>query len=75
MERILYYVDRPDIECVEDAEQVSGWKTVTIYTIEENVPKQFFSVDCDLYDNPEEVIQEYLDDNGYGDETFKMVQL
>jgi hypothetical protein len=75
MERVLYYVVEPQLQDVgDDILESNGWKDITVYTIEENVPKQFFQVEC-VEDNPEEAIQEYLDDNGYGDETFKMVLL
>ena len=75
MERILYYVVEPQLDCIDGFRESNGWKTVTVYTIEENVPKQFFEIECGYSDNSLEKIQEYLDDNGYGDETFKMIPL
>jgi hypothetical protein len=32
-------------------------------------------LEIDITDNSEEAIQEYLDDNGHGDETFEFIEL
>jgi hypothetical protein len=75
MERILYYVVEPQIIYLDGVVETMGYKDVTVYTIEDNVPKKFLQLDCEDSRNSEIQIQEYLDDNGYGDETFTMVQL
>jgi hypothetical protein len=58
----------------------TGNKTVTVYEIEVNENyeaemKKFFSLDLVLSDNSEEEINNYLEDNGHGDEEFKLVLL
>ena len=75
MEKILYYVVQPELEDIDGVAETNGFKYVTVYTIEENTPKEFFCINCVQSENSEEAIQEYLDDNGYGDETFKMIRL
>lgn len=76
--RILYYVVKPHLD---SSDSLNGLRTITVYIIENNIPKTFAELECmtdDLgkyfYSNEEE-IQNYLDDNGYEDEEFDFVQL
>lgn len=69
--RKLYYV----IEVELDGAIISGIKFITVYEIIENVPTRFFDVEIAYEDSSEDAINNYLNDNGYGDETFELIQL
>ena len=73
MKRKLYYTVEKNVST--DGETLDGNKTVTVYDIVDNSPKLFFMLDLVLSDNTQDEIQDYLDDNGYGDEDFKFIQL
>jgi hypothetical protein len=72
MKKKLYYTVEKEIE---DNEFLTGLKTVTVYEIINNEPKEFFSLDLSLDDNSKKEIQDYLDDNGYGDDEFEFILL
>jgi len=73
MKKKLYYTVEKVVS--SDGETLDGNKNVTVYDIVENSPKLFFMLDLELSDNTQDEIQEYLDDNGYGDKDFKFIQL
>lgn len=72
MKKKLYYTVEKEIE---DNEFLTGLKNVTVYEIINNEPKKFFSLDLSLEDNSKDEIQDYLDDNGYGDDEFEFILL
>ena len=74
MKRKLYYV--VDKEISSDLEdELTGNKTISVYEIIDNVPKNLCTVECQNSDSSVEEIQSYLDDNGFGDEAFEFIQL
>ena len=73
--RKLYYTVEKELQQVDDFEETTGFKTVTIYDIENNIPTKFFDLEISNDENTKEAINEYLSDNGYGDETFELIQL
>jgi len=73
MKKKLYYTVEKVVS--SDGETLDGNKNVTVYDIVENSPKLFFMLDLELSDNTQDEIQEYLDDNGYGDKDFEFIQL
>ena len=73
--RKLYYTVEKELQQVGDFEETTGFKTVTVYDIENNVPTKFFDLEISNDENTKEAINEYLSDNGYGDETFELIQL
>lgn len=73
MNKQLYYVIEKTVS--SDGETLDGLKVITLYEIEENVPKMFASIDSDNSVKTVDAITEWLDDNGYGDEVFDFVQL
>jgi len=76
MKRKLYYiVEKQSHDVGDDIQELTGWKTVTVYEIVNNEPKVMFDIELSNSDNTEEEIQGYLDDNGYDDETFEFKQL
>ena len=74
--KTLYFVVEKELRNVgDDILESTGWKIITVYEIEENKPKKFFSVEAYLSDVSIDSIQNYLDDNGFGDDVFEFVQL
>ena len=73
--RKLYYTVEKELQQVGDFEETTGFKTVTVYDIENNVPTKFFDLETSNEENTEDVINDYLSDNGYGDETFELIIL
>lgn len=68
MKKIFYKVEKN----THDEGSFNGLITVRCYTIEDNDLKVFFELET-TDETPytiEEEIQNYLDDNGYGDEDF-----
>lgn len=76
MKKKLYYVvDKETNDVGGDCQECTGNKTVTVYNMVNNVPTEFFNLDLELFQNSEEEIQEWLDDNGYGDDEFELIRL
>ena len=73
--RKLYYTVEKELQQVGDFEETTGFKTVTVYDIENNIPTKFFELEISNDENTKEAINDYLSDNGYGDETFELIQL
>lgn len=73
MKKKLYFTVEKEIDST--GESLTGNKTVTVYEIVNNEPDQFCSLDLSNEDNTQKKIQEYLDDNGYGDDEFELIQL
>lgn len=67
----LYYT----IEKEVDDDNLTGNKTITVYEIVNNEPKRFFTIDCENEENSKDKINEYLDDNGYGDDEITLILL
>lgn len=77
MEKRLYYVVELGLQEVGDnVKETNGLKHINVYFIENNVLIKFFEFECftDFYSSEEE-IQNYLDDNGYGDDKYEFKQL
>jgi hypothetical protein len=72
MKKKLYYTVEKEIE---DGQFLTGNKEVMVYEIVNNEPKRFFSLDLSNEDDTREEIQDYLDDNGYGDDEFEFILL
>ena len=78
MSKDLYYVVERHLD---ETFSANGLRTIRVYDIVNNVPYTFTSIDAssypegDYFRNDEEEIQEWLDDNGYGDEEYNFHQL
>ena len=72
MKKLYYTVDK---EISTDGETLNGLKTVFVYEIIDNVPKRIFIAEGDNSDKSTDLIQNYLDDNGMGDDQFEFVEL
>jgi hypothetical protein len=73
MKKKLYYTVEKEVDST--GESLTGNKEVMVYEIVNNEPKRFFSLDLSNEDDTQEEIQDYLDDNGYGDDEFEFILL
>ena len=71
----LYYVVEKQLQDVGDFQETNGLKNIYVYEVQSDYPKLTHTIEASLEDNSEEAIQEYLDDNGYGDTAFKFIAL
>lgn len=70
----LFYVVEKQLNDVDGFEETNGWKTITVYKIEDNQPKQVCEFEAHNSDNSIEEIQTWLDNNN--DETeYEFIQL
>ena len=72
MKRKLYYTISFEFD---DCDTKNGNKAISVYSIENNELKNFCDIECQNEDNSETEIQSYLDDNGFGDESFELILL
>jgi hypothetical protein len=75
MEKKVFYVVEIELQDVGDVKETTGHKTISLYTIKQEELESIGSVDCLLEDNSEDVVFDYLEDNGFGDENIKLKQL
>jgi len=75
MKKKLYYVVEKQLQELDGVEETTGWKEVTVYDIVDGVPEVFAKLDLENEESTEECIQDYLDDNGLGDDDFDLIQL
>ena len=73
MKKKLYFVVEKEI--ASDGESQTGNKNITVYEIVDNEPKIFTIIDAINEDNSKEMIQDYLNDNGFDDEDYVLKQL
>ena len=73
MKKKLYYVIEKEIS--SDGETLNGLKTLTAYEIINNAPKIFCVIDGSNEDSSSQLVQDYLDDNGFSDDEFELIQL
>lgn len=74
MKKKLYYVVEKEI-AGDNYDFVTGNKLISVYEMINNEPVPFTTIDATDEDSSQAKIQEYLDDNGHGDETFELIQL
>ena len=78
MAKDLYYVVERHLD---ETFSCNGVRTIDVYEIIDNVPKTFISIEAlsypegDYFKGDEEEIQDWLDDNGYGDGEYNFHQL
>jgi hypothetical protein len=72
----LYYVIGVEMDFVNETEgSITGNRTIYVYDIVDNVYTSFATIHCETEDDSEEMIQDYLNDNGYGDDEFEFILL
>ena len=73
--KVIYYVVKKELKVINGVEKTTGYKTISTYTLEENKLEMFFDLGLQNSSNSEEEIQNYLDDNGYGDDEWELIRL
>ena len=73
--KLFYVVEKLTQDVGDDIQELTGWKTITVYEILNNQPKMFCEFEGENAKPNEAEIQEYLDNNGYGDDEFEFTQL
>jgi len=73
MKKKLYFVVEKELDSTNKS--LTGNNTIDVYEIIDNEPKKFASIDSVNSESSVDAIQDYLDDNGYGDEAFLIKQL
>lgn len=73
MKRKIYYTIEKEVD--DTNESLTGNKLITVYKIVNNAPQKFFSIDTVNDRNSKTEIQDYLNDNGLGDEDFEFILL
>lgn len=71
---ILYYTVEKRLIDIDGIEEADGWKDITVYTIEDNIPKIMCEFDALNENSTEEEIQTWLDNEEIGEE-FESVKL
>ena len=72
MKKLYFVVDK---SVYSDDATLDGNKTITIYEIIDNVPKTFVIIDSTNDERSPDAIQNWLNDNGHGDDSFELIQL
>ena len=77
MKKNLFYVVEKEsyYDVGDNIHKLTGWKTITVYEIINNQPKIFSTIGAEIANSSENEIQIWLDNNGYGDEEFNLIQL
>jgi len=77
MKKKLYYAVKMQLNDIDGVMEGNGYKTITLYTIENNEPKEWFELDVLTTLSTIEEIKDWLIDNGYGDECdqIEMIEL
>jgi hypothetical protein len=76
MKKKLYYTVEKETEFINEVQECTGFKSITMYSIENNTPEVIAQItDARNEDDSQEMILDYLNDNGFGDDDFEMIQL
>lgn len=77
MNKKLYYTVELEIEEWDNGMgETSGFKSIKMYSIDNNTPEIIAELpDVEIQKESTEAIQEYLNDNGLGDESFDFIKL
>ena len=71
----LFYVVEAELEFSDGEGITTGNKNITVYQFIDNHPNVFAYLECTFKESSENVIQGFLNDNGFGDEKFEMINL
>ena len=76
LKKIYYTVEKHTEMLIDFIEECTGYKTITVYEIKDNIPIKFFELpDRSNSDNSQKEILNWLNDNGYGDDEYKLILL
>lgn len=71
---ILYFTVNKHTSYVGDVEEATGWKTIYIYSIEDNIPNIIDEIEAPNEAVSEVAISDWLEDNG-DDTEYEFIQL
>ena len=71
----LYYTIDKETQTIDDIEECTGLKTITIYQITLDKPKVWAIIETSDPADSETTIKEWLEENGYEDRNYKLVIL
>ncbi len=76
MKKILYFVvEKQHRDVGDDIQELTGYNTITLYDIIDNKPKMLDEIEADASDKSIDVINQWLNDNGYSDSEHELIQL
>lgn len=75
MKKVLYYVVELQLQDIDGIQETTGWKTITVYTVEKGKIVKWFDIETANTGSSTCKISDWLTDNGYGDESIKMILL
>ncbi len=78
MKHKLYYTVQKETVVLDydiGEELLTGWKFITIYQITNDSPKEWFSIKTDTTDNTEEEINYWLEEKGFVDVGYSLIEL
>tara|TARA_R110002050_G_scaffold79261_12_gene169467 strand:- start:15189 stop:15416 length:228 start_codon:yes stop_codon:yes gene_type:complete len=71
----LYYTVEKQTQTIDTIEECTGWKTIQVYEIVNDIPKIWFDIEARNDDYTNVQIQNWLDNNGFGDREYDMIWL
>lgn len=76
MKRKLYYVIQKELQDIGGCEEATGFKSISLYDVQNGEIVPFATInDVSNDDSTTDAIDDYLIDNGYGDEDIELKQL
>ena len=75
MKKKLFYVVSPQLEDIDGIGETNGFKDINVYSIVGDNMENQFNIVCPLEENSEDEIEDYLIDNGMGDDEFELIQI
>jgi len=72
----LYYTVEKQTQNIDTIEECTGWKNIMVYEIANDRPKLWFELEnVSNDDSSEKAIENYLEENGFGDRTYDLIVL
>ena len=72
----LYYTLEKQTQTIDTVEECTGWKTIIVYEIANDRPKEWFTLEnVSNEESSQKAIEEYLEDNGFGDRNYDFIWL
>lgn len=75
MKKTLYFVVEKELEDIDGVGTTNGLKEINVYNMVNNKPEIFARLESTNDESSWEAIHNYLNDNGYGDDEFELIQL
>lgn len=75
MKKTLYFVVEKQLDDIDGVGTTNGLKEISVYDMVENKPVVFARIESDNEESSRDAIRNYLEDNGYGDDEFELIQL